>query len=126
MTDTDEMIPVPRAKYDALVERLEELEDIAAFDRHHDDETIPFAMTERMLDGESPVKVWREYRELGLQDLAGVVGLSPIVLDDIEQGKHTLSLPEARAIASALKLGLDNLFLDVPAAPPKTESIDNA
>ena len=115
MTDADEMVLVPRAKYDAIIERLEELEDIAAFDRHHDDETIPFEMTERMLDGESPVKVWREYRGLAPQDLAGAAGLSPALLEDIEQGKHTPSLPEARAIATALKLGLDDLFLDIPA-----------
>lgn len=70
-------------------------------------------MVERPLDGESPVDVWREYRLLALQHVAGVVGLSPALLADIEQDKHTPSLAEASAIAAALKLGLDGLFLEV-------------
>ena len=103
------------AEYDALLERIErqeDAEDIAAYDRYRDEETIPFEMAERMLDGESRVTVWREYRGLTQRSLAQAAGLSQSMMNEIERGKRQPSLDKARAIAAALRVGLDDLWLE--------------
>lgn len=112
MTET---ITIPRAAYDALVERLEDLEDQMLLDRHRHEERVPADMVDRLLDGENPVKVWREHRGLSQRDLAKTVGLSAGMIGEIETGGRTPSLPAANAIAAALDLGLDDLFLAPPA-----------
>lgn len=111
----DAMLARLRA-FDALLEDIEDAEDIAIANERRNDERIPAEMVSRMIRGESPVAVWCEHRGLTQDALAEQANLSPTVLDEIVQGKHTPSLPEARAIATALKLGLDDLFLEVPAA----------
>ncbi len=125
MTDT---VTISRVDYDAMQERLqayeallEELQDardLAAAAERRNDETIPFEMTERMLDGESPVRVWREHRGLTARSVAQKAGLSSPMMTAIETGKRIPSLPMARAIAAALDVGLDDLFLD---ASPSNE-----
>ena len=112
---TTETITIPRAAYDALIERLEDLEVQMLLDRHHHEEQVPAGLVDRLLDGESPVKVWREHRGLSQRDLARAAGLSAGTIGEIEAGGRTPTLPAANAIASALDLGLDDLFLAPPA-----------
>lgn len=113
MSDT---ITIPRATYKALIERLEDLEDQMLADRHRHDERVPASLVDRILDGEHPVKVWREHRGLSEDDLADAAGLSIEMIADVESRAGIPSLPAAQAIAAALRLGLDDLFPDPPAA----------
>ena len=101
-----------RAEYEALMERLEDLEDALAADRHRHDETIPFEITARIVRGEHPVAVWRDRRGLTQRQLAERAGLSPAMVSEVEKRNRTPSLPMARAIAGALGVGLDDLFGD--------------
>ena len=107
MTD---MITIPRADYDSLIERLEDLEDALIADQRRNEETVPFSVAERIIDGAHPVTVWREERGLTQRALAERANLSPSMLNEIERGKRSPSLATARAIATALRLGLDDLF----------------
>lgn len=109
MSDT---ITISRTDYDALLERIEDLEDALLFDRRRNDETIPFAITARIIEGANPVTVWREHRGLSQRALAERSGVSASMLNEIERGKRTPSMATARAIAAALDLGLDDLFGD--------------
>ncbi len=104
-----EVIILPRADYDALVERLEDLEATIAFARTRDEELVPAQVVDRLLAGEAPVRVWRRHRGLKLQDLATRIGRSKAYLSEIECGKKTGSVQVLRAIARTLDVDLDDL-----------------
>ena len=61
---------IPYDEYRALMERLEWLEDLRdskAFEEklaQGEEEVIPVEVVGRLVEGESPVKVWREHRGL--------------------------------------------------------------
>lgn len=110
-TEYDKM----RAQLDAyarLREETEDAEDLAIAAERENDETIPGEMVTRMLAGESPVTVWREYRGLTMSALAKAADLSAATIHAIENSQRTPSLPAARAIARALGADLDDLFGD--------------
>ena len=107
MTETD---TITRAEYEALLERIEDLEDVVLLAERRDDPTIAFATAKRLLAGENPVTVWREERGLSQRELATAAGVSPSMLNEIEKGRQTPSLATARAIAATLRVSLDDLF----------------
>jgi len=72
-------------------------------------EMIPAAFANRIIDGEKPVRVWREYRELSVKDLAAKAGISAAYLSQIEGGNREGSVATMKALAAALDLDLDDL-----------------
>ena len=100
---------VPLDDYDALREALE---DAAAMRRSladPEEETIPLAFAERMFNGESPVRVWREHRGMKAGELADAAGISRSCLSAIENGDEQGSVTVLRRLADALGLRLDDL-----------------
>lgn len=112
----DEMVVLPRADYEALLEAAEMLSDVAAYDRFKEklaageEELIPSEYVYRMLDGENPVRVWREFRALSAKDLAAAAGISAAYLSEIESGKKEGSFSALRKIAKALKVDLEDII----------------
>ncbi|UEM01876.1 helix-turn-helix transcriptional regulator [Skermanella rosea] len=104
MTDT---ITIPRAEYDALRTRLEDLEDVLAAQTARTGITLPAEFANRIMDGENPIRVWREYRGLGLRELAIRSGLAAGFLSEIENGKRVGSIATYRALARSLDTSLD-------------------
>ena len=111
----EELVVLPRADYETLLEKAEMLEDVAAYDEAKrriadgEDFMVPAEFADRLLDGENPVRVWREFRGLSGKELAAVVGISAAYLSEIETGKKEGSLSVLKAIASALALDLEDL-----------------
>jgi len=89
--------------------------DIAAYDRVKaalsagEDELVPGAVADRLLAGDSPLRVWRDYRGLTQMALAGAAGVPQSVISAMENGKRTPSLSTLRALARALGVDLDDL-----------------
>ena len=81
------------------------LERVAA----DDDEFVPFALATRILDGEHPVRVWREYRGLTGAKLAKRAGATQSYISNIETGKRQGSLRIMLAIARALGVDVEDL-----------------
>lgn len=115
----DEMVVLSRRDYDALVKQAElseDLEDMLAvkeFERKlaaGEEELIPSEYVYRMLDGENPVRVWREFRALSAKDLAASAGISAAYLSEIESGKKEGSLSALRKIAKALTVDLEDII----------------
>ncbi len=73
------------------------------------EELLPFEMVERMLDGESRLKVWREHRGLTVRALADKAGVSASLVSEIETGKKEGSIATLKALARALRVDLDDL-----------------
>ena len=111
----DKMAVVPLEEYERLLRSAEELRDIRAYDKaiHRlaagQDEMIPAEFADRILDGESAVRVWREYRKLTVKELARRAKISAPYLSQIEGGSRAGSLPTMKALAEALRLDLEDL-----------------
>ena len=98
---------VPYEVYQRLVEDAEMLHDIRAYDDDRKaiedgEELIPSEVTYTILDGENPIRVWREYRGLTQQQLAEAAGISVPYLSQIESGKRKGSTDVLAAIAKVL------------------------
>lgn len=63
----------------------------------------------RLLKGESPVRIWREHRQLTLRQLSENAGVPQGYLSEIETGKKPGSLDTMARIARALAVPLDDL-----------------
>ena len=106
---------LPYEEYLALLEQSEELEDIRDYDaakaalERGEDELIPAEVVFAILDGENPIKVWREFRGLTQQQLADAAGISKPYLSQIETGKRKGSADILSALAKALKVTLDEV-----------------
>ncbi len=108
MPDT---VTIPREEYDALFERLEDLEDIAAAMQARTGITLPAEFAFRIADGENPVRVWREYRGLSLRALAAEAGIGASYLSEIERGEKPGSVDAYKSLARALGASVDWLVM---------------
>ena len=110
MTST-ETITVPKADYDALLARIEDLEDIAAAAGARTGVTLPAEFADRIMDGEHPVRVWREYRRLSLVELAERASIAKGYVSEIENGKKRGSVEVYKALAGVLQTTVDWLLI---------------
>ena len=68
---------IPIADYERMIEELEMLEDIRAYDeaKAAANEYFPLELVTRLAAGENSVRVFREYRGMSREVLAAVSGL---------------------------------------------------
>jgi len=111
----DRMVVISEAEYDHLLEMAEMAADVAAHDdimrklAAGEEELIPADMVKRMIEGESPVRVWREHRGLSAAALAEMAGITQPFLSQIEGGKREGTVSTLRKIADALHVTIDDL-----------------
>jgi len=103
---------VPERTYDRMREELEDLDDIRAFDRAKakPKDFIPGEIVTRRVDGENPVRIWREYRKLTQQQLADKAGISKPYLSQLETGARRASVSVIKRLAAALEADVDDLI----------------
>ena len=65
---------------------------------------IPGEITFAILDGGNPIRVWREYKKIKLNELAKIVGISASYLSQIENGKRNPTIDTLKLIATALRV----------------------
>ena len=102
-------VVVPMAKWTALLERLEDLQDIADAKAAREEETLSMEFDKRRLMGEAPLKLWREHRGLTLQALAERAGCTRQMLSMIEHGKAAPSNALLARLATGLGVDMDDL-----------------
>ncbi|MEW6429576.1 MAG: helix-turn-helix transcriptional regulator [Thermodesulfobacteriota bacterium] len=103
---------VPIDVFERLMESAEDredIEDLRRFRETDDGFRIPGEIVFRELDGESPVKLWREHNGLTVEALAARAGISKAYLSQIENRKRTGTLKTMKAIADALAVPVDAL-----------------
>jgi DNA-binding XRE family transcriptional regulator len=69
-------------------------------------------VTYAILDGENPVRVWREYRGLTQQQVAEKAGISKPYLSQLEMGQRKGATEVLSAVARALDLSLEDLVAE--------------
>ena len=107
-----EFAVIPIELYERLATALEDADDAALADAAlaaDDGFRIPSAVVSAVLDGEQPVRVWREQRGLTQDALAAKAGISKAYLCQIETRKRVGALKTLRAIADALAVSVNEL-----------------
>ena len=110
-----EIVTMTRAEHEALLDRIEELEDlmkvkaVEAAVAAGETEYLPAEMLDRLLAGENPIKVWREHRRMKVVELAKAADIPPPYLSQLESGIRAGSVETLRRIAKALRVTLDDL-----------------
>lgn len=109
MVDAD-TVTIPRQEYEAMKERLARLEDIVAGHAAVTGATLPHDFAMRIIGGDHPARVWREYRGMHPLELAIAAGMSEDDLRDIEIGKKPGSVQAYKGMAVALGVPVDALL----------------
>lgn len=113
MADT---ITIPRAEYDRLVALAEDAADLAAIEAHEAAKArgevvyLPDDAVSRILDGEHPLKIFREHRGLTQQELAAAAGVNRSYLAEIETSRKPGSVDALRRLASTLGVTIEDLL----------------
>ena len=113
----ERLVVLPEADYAALMERLEDAEDIASanavLDRiaRGEEELVPSVVVERLIGRDNPITVWREHRGMTISALAERAGLSQSYLSQIEAGKREGRVSVLQRLARALSVDLEDLVV---------------
>jgi DNA-binding XRE family transcriptional regulator len=118
--DGGDLAVLPRIDYDRLVARAAEAQEDAAASRIVRNSTraikegrevvLPKAVADRLANGESPVRVIREWRDMIQGELAVAVGISQNYLSEIETGRRKGPAGLQKKFARALGVPIDLLI----------------
>ena len=112
------MAMLPMEDYERLLELAEDAADVRAAERAEErrnagEEYVPAALVNRILDGETPLRVWREYRGFTQGQLGAAVGLKTAThISDLESGKRKGSGQLWAKLARALKVTVEDILPD--------------
>lgn len=107
-----EFAVLPYDDYENLLQRLEDLEDAQALKeyRANPGESFPAEIADRLLEGENPVRVFRDYRGLSQRALAEKVNVTVAHVSQIESGKRECSVKLLRALSRTLEVDMELLL----------------
>ena len=120
MSKETDTVTLTRVEYEALIERLEDAEDLAAVAAAEAREAalgkekvranyLPIELVRRLSAGEHPVRVWRAHRRLSREALATAAGIAASYLSEIETRRKPGSFSALAKLAAALHISLDDL-----------------
>ena len=109
------MAVLPVEDYARLIDIVEDKADATAAEaaerrRIEGEEYLPAEMVDRILNGESALRVWRTYRRMTLDQLAAATGSRKSTLSLIENGKAQGKPALWRALAGALGVSADDIL----------------
>ena len=111
----DRIVLIPFEEYERLVEAAEDAADARDVDEIKrrlatgEEELIPAELADRIIDGESKIRVWREYRGMSGKDLAEKTGLAPPYISQLETGQREGTIETFKKIAAALRIDIDDI-----------------
>ena len=121
LSETPETVTVSRGDWTQLLSQLEDALDRAAVveRRRHEvrkgklaarRDYLTAGEARRLLEGESPVKVWREKRGRSQRELAATAGVAAGYLADIETRRKPGSVLAVAKLAKALQVSIEDLL----------------
>ena len=121
LSESQDTVTVSRGDWTELLRELEDAQDRAAVaERRSHEATMGKAAAHgnyltarearRLLDGESPVKVWREKRSRSQRELASAAGVSAGYLAEIETGRKPGSVTALARLAKVLEVQIEDLI----------------
>ena len=116
----DDLAVLPRSDYDRLVALAAEAQEDASASRivrssiralkEGREMALPKAVVDRLANGDNPVRVIREWRDMIQGELAVAVGISQNYLSEIETGRRKGPAELQKKFARALGVPMDLLI----------------
>jgi DNA-binding XRE family transcriptional regulator len=107
---------IPFSEYQKLQEALEDVEDIKDIEENLKatqegrEITVPGEVTFAVLDGISPIRAWREYKQIKMNELAKKANISSAYLSQIENGKRNPTIGTMKTLANVLGIDIELLI----------------
>ena len=107
---------IPFKEYQKLQNALEDAEDIRDIERSvkaiqdGEEVTIPGEVTFAIVEGTNPIRAWREYKNIKMNELSKKAGISPAYLSQIENNKRNPTIDTLKTIARELDIDIDMLI----------------
>jgi len=117
-TSRGEVAIVPRREYELLAAKASEAEEDAGTARivagarkeiASGGPLLPKAVVDRLANGQNPVRILREWRDITQMHLSFKTNLSQGYISDIENGRRVGTVAALRLIANVLDVPLDLL-----------------
>ena len=111
-----ETVTIPKTEYERLCALEEEVADIQAAlaieakVASGEEELVPAVVVDRLLAGEAPLRVWREFHQLTQVALARASGVNRVQIVEIEAGRSTGSVHTLCKLAATLAVDVDDLI----------------
>ena len=106
-----EFAVLPYAEYErllAIAEDKMDAADVLAY-REAREESFPESLVDALVNGDHPIKVYRNYRRLTQQELADRIGKSKPYIAKLEAGERTGTIDVLARIAEVLEVDLEQL-----------------
>jgi DNA-binding Xre family transcriptional regulator len=110
LVDESETADLMVLQPDELDELIADAAAAAAYRRTRGEEAVPIAIADRLLAGDNPIRVWREYRGMSLSALADAAGIGKGYLSQLEGGARQGPVATLKRIAAALRVDPDDLI----------------
>jgi DNA-binding XRE family transcriptional regulator len=110
-----EFAVIPVKDLQKLMNDAEMLADVKAYDtakarlERGQDELVPLEITERRLNGETALKIWRKYRRLTQEQLASRAKVSRALVAAIETRRKTGSVATWKKLGAVLNVSWEQL-----------------
>jgi DNA-binding XRE family transcriptional regulator len=122
LSETPHTVTVSRGDWTRLLSELEDaLDRVAVAQRRRQEagkgrqaarrDYLTAGEARRLLEGESPVKVWREKRGRSQRELAAAAGVSAAYLAEIETGRKPGSVAALARLARALEVQIEDIIM---------------
>jgi DNA-binding XRE family transcriptional regulator len=111
----NEVVTIPREEYERLRAAAQDLADLQAYDHAKaalvvgEDELIPAEYVNRLLNGDSPLRVYRDLRGMTQSFLAERSGVNRVTVAEIETRRKHGSVATLRKLAGTLGVTVDDL-----------------
>lgn len=115
---SEDTVTLAREEYEALIERIAELEDRLASVDADDAVRVPHEVASAIGGGEKPAVAYRKHRGFTLQEMSERTGLAVGYLSEIERGVKPGSVAALARMASALGTTIDALIGEAPKLRP--------
>ncbi|PHS27286.1 MAG: transcriptional regulator [Robiginitomaculum sp.] len=104
-------VKIPEKDFERLIDKLEDALDRLALDAalRENKKRFPGELVQRMVEGEAPLRVFRQYRGLTQQALADAAKVSKTTISELETGRKDGSIKTIARIAEVLNLDIDDL-----------------
>jgi DNA-binding XRE family transcriptional regulator len=121
LRETRGTVTIGRSDFEALLRAAEDADDLAALAAHDAEELrmgneaarrnyLAVDEVEALLEGGSPLKVWRKKRGLTQRALAASAGVQPGYLAEIEAGRKPGSAAALRRLSAVLGVAMEDLI----------------
>lgn len=96
------MTPPPTVRDKTMGNDIKSIDAIKANIEAGEEELLPLELTERIINGENPLKVFRKYRGLTQMELSRKSGVGRHIIAKIETGRSDGSVKSIKALAETL------------------------